>query len=112
MESVIYSQACWISEDLGDRVKAIFDSLLSASDFSVLGFSEHFYRPSGYTAVWLLGESHLAVHTFPENNNVYAELSSCTFEKAQVFWTSLVRWCTENSIICITFPSNIYKPHK
>ena len=30
-----------------------------------------------YTKLWLLGESHLALHTFPEENKDYVELSSC-----------------------------------
>jgi len=38
---------------------------------------EHFFNPFGYSALWLLSESHFAVHTFPEHNQSYIELSSC-----------------------------------
>ena len=38
---------------------------------------EHSFQPQGYTAIWLLAESHFAIHTFPEENKTYIELSSC-----------------------------------
>lgn len=41
---------------------------------------EHHFEPQGYTAVWLLAESHCALHTFPEENKAYVELSSCNID--------------------------------
>ena len=38
---------------------------------------EHYFTPYGYTALFLLAESHFALHTFPEENKTYIELSSC-----------------------------------
>ena len=47
--------------------------------------SEHPFNPQGYTALWLLSESHFAVHTFPEFGKSYIELSSCNLEYYQKF---------------------------
>ncbi len=47
----------------------------------VVGFSEVCFQPHGYTAVWLLAESHFALHTFPEEGRTYCELSSCNRQK-------------------------------
>jgi S-adenosylmethionine/arginine decarboxylase-like enzyme len=62
-----------------------FDKLLKEAGFQVLGFNEYHFQPQGYSAVWLLGESHLAVHTFPEEGLVYVELSSCIEDKFRKF---------------------------
>ena len=46
---------------------------------------DHHFSPQGYTALWLLTESHFAVHTFPEFGRSYIELSSCNLEFYQAF---------------------------
>lgn len=52
---------------------------------------EHHFEPQGYTALWLLGESHLAVHTFPEHGISYLELSSCMMDKYVLFLAEVER---------------------
>ena len=56
------------------------------SGFTILGKLEHFFEPAGYTNLWLLAESHCALHTFPEETKTYIELSSCSIDKFQRFW--------------------------
>lgn len=65
--------------------QTLLDNLQKAG-FSVIGFIDHQFDKYGYTALWLLGESHLALHTFPENSNAYIELSSCLPKKGELFW--------------------------
>ena len=67
----------WDEETDPETLKSRYDRLLRASGFQVLSFMEHHFSPQGYTAVWLLGESHMAVHTFPEDGRSYVELTSC-----------------------------------
>jgi S-adenosylmethionine/arginine decarboxylase-like enzyme len=57
----------------------------TTSGFTILRFVEHTFVPQGYTALWLLGESHAAVHTFPEHNRTYVELSSCRVDLLRTF---------------------------
>ena len=38
---------------------------------------EHYFTKQGYTGLWLLAESHFAIHTFPEEDKIYIEISSC-----------------------------------
>ena len=63
----------------------MFDNILRRSGFNVLNVLEHHFQPQGYTALWLLSESHFAVHTFPEFGRSYIELSSCNLEFYQNF---------------------------
>tara|TARA_R110000787_G_scaffold100874_2_gene206016 strand:+ start:448 stop:717 length:270 start_codon:yes stop_codon:yes gene_type:complete len=67
----------WIEETDPKKLKAIFESLLLESGFNIEGFIDKKFTPHGWTALWLLSESHFAIHTFPEHGKSYIELSSC-----------------------------------
>ncbi len=85
VEAQIYNHQLWINETEPDRLKKIFDKQLIDSGFTIVHFTEHHFDLQGYTCFWLLAESHLAIHTFPENNTTYIELSSCNKEKLEHF---------------------------
>lgn len=81
----IFNHTWWISETEPKKCKLIFDELLRLSGFTVLNFVEHYFDKQGYTCLWLLAESHLAIHTFPEEERCYVELSSCNEKKMDGF---------------------------
>ncbi|CAM1349157.1 MULTISPECIES: S-adenosylmethionine decarboxylase family protein [Tenacibaculum] len=85
IQANIYNFQEWISETNPEVLKTNFENLLQQSKFTLLAFNEHHFEQQGYTCFWLLGESHLAIHTFPESNKTYIELSSCNQEKLNVF---------------------------
>lgn len=43
----------------------------------VLKFVEHSFYPRGYSAVVIIGESHAAIHTFPEEQYAEVDYVSC-----------------------------------
>lgn len=67
----------WIKENEPIKLKEYFDDLLSKCGFKIINFMEYHFEPQGYTALYLLSESHFAIHTFPEHGKSYIELSSC-----------------------------------
>lgn len=67
----------WVDETNPFELRRKYDSQLKESGFGVLSFMEYNFEPEGYTAIWLLSESHFAIHTFPEEGKSYIELSSC-----------------------------------
>ena len=79
MKAVMYNFNKWISYDITKEEKIVkqLESYLPECGFTVVNKIEHFFEPQGYTALWLLAESHFAVHTFPEENKMYVEVSSC-----------------------------------
>lgn len=81
----IFNLKGWIQMTDAKVLKTTFDKLLAQSDFKVLSFSDHKFPLNGFTAIWLLAESHLALHTFAESGWCYIELSSCNREKALDF---------------------------
>ena len=83
----IFNYQVWVSETDPTVLKTTFEKHLQDAQFSILAFNEHHFPTQGYTCFWLLGESHLAIHTFPEEQRSYIELSSCNEEKLIVFKT-------------------------
>ncbi|MDR0384681.1 MAG: S-adenosylmethionine decarboxylase [Prevotellaceae bacterium] len=80
MQAKIWNYSQWIAETNPATIKTLFDRVLRESGFRILNESEHHFYPQGYTGLWLLSESHFAVHTFPEFQKSYVELASCNLE--------------------------------
>ena len=85
VEAKIYNHTHWVNECTPVVLKETYEELLIKSGFTIISFSEHHFDKQGYTCFWLLAESHLAIHTFPESNKTYVELSSCNQEKLEHF---------------------------
>ena len=77
MEAKIDNFSSWVHRSDATALKNEIEALVVESGFTVLNFMEHHFEPQGYTAVWLLAESHCALHTFPEEGKAYIEISSC-----------------------------------
>lgn len=94
--TLIDNYKTWIRETRPEILKRLMLTWLEKSDFQVLGFLEHHFEPHGYTAIWLLGESHLAIHTFPEKRKCYVELTSCNTGKNKAFQSMLSTYFNAN----------------
>lgn len=81
----IYNHSFWTECTEPITLKETYEALLKKVGFTILQFNEHHFTEQGYTCFWLLGESHLAIHTFPESQKSYVELSSCNQEKLEKF---------------------------
>ncbi|MBR1654560.1 MAG: S-adenosylmethionine decarboxylase [Clostridia bacterium] len=78
----------WIQFEDEDKLKVELEKKLETSGFHVLNKCEHYFEPYGYTGLWLLSESHFAIHSFPEEEKIYIELTSCVdepFEKMKKY---------------------------
>jgi len=87
VEANIYSHKFWSVCTHPTELKKVYDALLKEIGFTIILFNEHHFPEQGYTCFWLLSESHLAIHTFPESGKSYIELSSCNEEKLDLFIT-------------------------
>lgn len=85
MKAEIFTYKQWISGTNPSKISELFTDLLIKSDFKIINQIEHHFDIQGYTCLWLISESHLAVHTFPEENKTYVELSSCNEAKNETF---------------------------
>lgn len=57
-------------EEIGRKV-------LSRGNFEVHHERLHKFNPQGASGFWLLSESHLSFHTWPEKKHVFIDLFSC-----------------------------------
>lgn len=92
MKAEIFHQGYWINCSESHLIKKIINEALDHS-FCIIGMLQHNFTPHGFTCVWLLAESHLAVHSFPEENKCYIELSSCSSPKSSDFWKIFFKKC-------------------
>lgn len=77
MKAQMFNEQVWYPLAEHPHLEEDIENLLTQAGFQVLNQVEHHFQPYGYTGLWLLGESHLAIHTFPEEGRGYLELSSC-----------------------------------
>jgi len=77
MKAQMHNYSCWIEETNPEILKDRYSKLLQEAGFGILEVVEKHFEPFGYTALFLLSESHFAIHTFPEHETAYIELSSC-----------------------------------
>jgi S-adenosylmethionine decarboxylase len=98
MEAKIYNFKTWIRTTNIYLIKGLMESILDKAGFEVINNIEHKFIPQGYTALWLLAESHLAIHTFPEANKTYIEISSCNEHKKDNFIQLLNNYISESDL--------------
>lgn len=58
-------------------VQEILCNAAQIAKITIVGDLERHFEPNGYTAILLLEESHLSIHTWPEYNYVSVDLYSC-----------------------------------
>ena len=57
------------------------EKIVTASGLMVMGRVFHQFQPAGATGLFLLAESHLAIHTWPERASVAIDLYVCNVEE-------------------------------
>lgn len=50
------------------------------SGLTVVGTTSHEFTPQGLTFAILLSESHVSIHTWPEDNNVAFDIYTCNYQ--------------------------------
>lgn len=102
----IHNLRFWVTECSPEILKNQFQSYLEEVGFVILNCSDYHFPVQGYTAFWLLAESHLAIHTFPDKGYSYVEISSCNQGKSEHFKRIIeesdlqVNWNGEGIEIC------------
>jgi S-adenosylmethionine decarboxylase len=90
MIAQMFNLQCWVEGYDNMNITLVCKKILEDSGFTIISFQEHYFIPQGYTSLFLLAESHFAIHTFPEENRTYIEISSCNKEMYEKFVDSIM----------------------
>ncbi len=91
LEPKVYSLKGWMFLVDPSILFEFFQSQLENADFTILDVVQSHFPGGGYTATWILAESHLAIHTFKESGWTYIELTSCNADKAKSFKNNILK---------------------
>ena len=80
MKAIMYNYNKWIKYEKEEIIVPKLEEIIKRSGFTIIKKVEHYFEKQGYTGLWLLAESHFAIHTFPEEDKIYIEISSCVKE--------------------------------
>jgi S-adenosylmethionine decarboxylase len=69
------SSSQWLTD--GGAVLAALHAAAKAGAFTVMDARVHAFETGGLTAFLVVGESHLAVHTWPEEQQLFLDIASC-----------------------------------
>ena len=59
------------------HIRNVLANAAQLSESTLLGIQSHKFQPQGVTAVALLAESHISIHTWPENGIAVCDVFTC-----------------------------------
>lgn len=60
-----------------EGIKPLLDVVIEKCDLHVVSEAGHQFSPFGATYVYVLSESHMSIHTYPEKNTAYMDIFCC-----------------------------------
>ena len=61
-----------------EKLEELSDKLIKICNLTKLSKLKHKFEPHGITLITLLSESHLSMHTWPENKSICIDIFSCS----------------------------------
>jgi S-adenosylmethionine/arginine decarboxylase-like enzyme len=72
-----------------ERIEDAAQSIASDMNLNVVKKLSHMFSPQGITLVYILSESHLIIHTWPESGVVHVDLVTCSPRLEKEFGSTL-----------------------
>lgn len=70
-------------------IEELAQDLITDLDLRVVKRISHAFHPRGTTLAYILSESHLLIHTWPEAGLVHVDLVTCSYRSEKEFESSL-----------------------
>lgn len=90
LDAKVFNLKGWIEMIDAKNLVDFFQNELEKAEFNILNFTSNEFPNNGFTAVWVLAESHLALHSFVESGWTYFELTSCNQFKSECFKENII----------------------
>jgi len=75
-----------------DKLKYVLKQICIDNDFQILNDMQYKFEPIGCSIIFLLSESHLYIHTFPEKNHMSFDIYTCRQYKDNVVYNSIFQY--------------------
>ena len=70
-----------------EGLKTMLDIICTSYDFTVLHRIQHRFSPHGITILYMLSESHISIHTFPEHKYLALDIYTCRqYEDNEIYY--------------------------
>jgi len=60
-----------------EELENMFEYICKIYDYTILNKAKHIFTPQGITIIYMLSESHISIHTFPEKNYASMDIYTC-----------------------------------
>jgi S-adenosylmethionine decarboxylase len=60
-----------------EKLKQMLDIICIRYEFNILQKIDHQFHPQGCTIIYMLSESHISIHTFPEKKYIAFDIYTC-----------------------------------
>jgi S-adenosylmethionine decarboxylase proenzyme len=74
------------------ELKDLLREICKINDFNILNEVEHQFVPIGCSVLFLLSESHLSIHTFPEKNHMSFDIYTCRQYSDNTFYDEIFKF--------------------
>jgi S-adenosylmethionine/arginine decarboxylase-like enzyme len=82
-------------------VEDLADGVVSDLDLKVVKKISHIFSPTGITLSYILSQSHLVIHTYPEEGIIHVDLAMCSDRGEKEFASSLKYALSEHEVYSI-----------
>lgn len=86
-------------------IEDVAQEIINYLDLKVVKKTSHLFSPKGVTLAYILSESHLVIHTWPELTTVHIDLVTCSYRGIEEFKTSVNSAFSEEDIESIEIKS-------
>jgi len=80
-----------------EKLEKCAESVIRNLDLNIVKKVSHMFLPQGITLVYILFESHIVVHTWPELGIIHVDMVTCSLRTKKEFESSLKYAFTEYS---------------
>lgn len=68
------------------------DGVLYDHGCNVINHQYYKFEPQGFTCVFMLSESHLSIHTWPERGSAACDIFTCGIVNTEAIAQEIIRW--------------------
>lgn len=74
-------------------IESVLTEGIKRANMTILNIFTHQFTPQGVTMLFALAESHVSIHTFPENGSLSADAYTCGEGNPKIIMNLLLQYC-------------------